>query len=106
MFYEVYVSKEQQVEAAIFETENDIGEVVQNLYDSGATYVNVTKVPLNPHLEDTSYITTVSFMQNGVLQTMVIGDVLSFDEEDNAVVWNEADFFEKYEYPETEGGDE
>lgn len=97
MFYEVYVSKEQQVEAAIFETENDIGEVVQNLYDSGATYVNVTKVPLNPHLEDTSYITTVAFMQNGVLQTMVIGDVLSFDEDDNAVVWNEEGFLKEYE---------
>lgn len=97
MNYQTYKNREQQVEAVKFENLEDVGELVQNLFDSGCDYINVKDVPLNPQLEDTSYIVTIAFKQNDTTQVLFLEDVLSFDTEDNAVVWNEEDFLEQYE---------
>lgn len=97
MNYQTYKNREKQVEAVKFENLEDVGELVQNLFDSGCEYINVKDVPLNPQLEDTSYITTIAFKQNGTVQVLFFGDILSFDMEDNAVVWNEEDFLDEFE---------
>lgn len=97
MNYQTYKNREKQVEAAKFENLEDIGEMVQALFDSGCGYINVKDVPLNPQLEDTSYITTIAFKQNDTIQVLFLGDILSFDEDDNAVVWDEEDFLNNYE---------
>ena len=97
MFYYVYKNREQEIEAGKFESLEDVGVIVQNLYDVGCQTIFVTTSPRNPQLEDTSYITTITFTQNGVVQFLLMGDFLSFDENGNAVVWNEEDFLEQYE---------
>lgn len=97
MNYQTYKNREKQVEAVKFENIEDVGELVQNLFDSGCEYINVKDVPLNPQLEDTSYITTIAFKQNGTVQVLFLGDILSFDMADNAVVWNEEDFLDEFE---------
>lgn len=97
MNYQTYKNREKQVEAVKFENIEDVGELVQTLFDVGCDYINVKDVPLNPQLEDTSYIITIAFKQNGVIQVLFLGDILSFDMADNAVVWNEEDFLDEFE---------
>lgn len=97
MFYEFYKNRTHEVEAGVFDSLEDVGDIVNNLFEAGIKHITVLSTPANPQLEDTSYITSISFTQNGVLQVLFFGDVLAFDEEDNAVVWNEEDFLEQYE---------
>ncbi|MCK9530463.1 MAG: hypothetical protein M0R77_07870 [Gammaproteobacteria bacterium] len=97
MYYQTYTTKDAVVEAALFEDTDAIGDIVQNLYDSKATSVYLTVVANNPQLADTTHTITITFIQNGVLQVLFLGDMLVFDENDNAIVWNQEDFLEKYE---------
>ena len=97
MIYETYKNREHEVEAALFEDVEDIGEIVMNLYYVGCNNISVVNTPNNPQLEDTSYTTSIAFTQNGVVQVLFFGDILSFDEDDNAVVWNEEDFLNEFE---------
>lgn len=97
MDFDVYESYEKLVEAGVFDSTNQIGNIVDNLFQAGCKTITVTSVPRNPQLEDTTYVTSISFVQNGVVQSLFEGDVLSFDEEDNVVVWNYEDFLEEYE---------
>lgn len=97
MLYETYVHYAEEVEAAQFyNQEGNVAEVVQNLVDSGVRFVTVNIVPNFPQQENSSLITTITFLQNGVSQTLFEGDFLTFDDNDNAVVWNEDDFLEYY----------
>lgn len=101
MIYEVYQNKQVQVEAAQFvNEEGDIAEIVQNLVDSGVKFINVNIIANFPNQEETDYTTAITFIQNGVSQTLFEGDFLVFDEDDNATVWNEVAFHEEFELPE------
>lgn len=97
MEYINYKSLDVVVEAAIFEDESDIGEIVQDLYETDCRNIYVVSSANNPQLPETSFLVSITFTQNGTTQTLFLGDILSFDGVDNAVVWNEGDFFSKHE---------
>lgn len=97
MLYDSFKSLDSEVEAALFEDEGSIGEIVQDLYEIGCRNIIVTSSENNPQLPETSYTVSITFTQNGATQTLFLRDILSFDGDDNAVVWNEGDFFSKHE---------
>jgi hypothetical protein len=97
LFYQAYKRYTEEVEAAQFyNIEGNVAEVVQNLLDAGVRFITVNIVPNFPQQENSTLITAITFLQNGVSQTLFEGDFIVFDNQDNAIVWNEDDFLANF----------
>ena len=99
MDFKEYKGKDQIVEAIQFDEGDEVyvGDIVQGLYESGCSVVTVNCTPVNPQLEISSYTTSITFFQNGVTQTLFMGDYLVYDEDDNAIVYSEQSFLDEFE---------
>ena len=86
--YHTYLSTTSEIEAAEI-TEENIGEAVQNLYDVGCSQITVSLSPRNPQVDDTSYITSISFLHDGIYNILFEGDYLTFDKNDVPVAMTE-----------------
>ena len=92
-----YKTKDRIVEATLFHDTDDVGELVQQLYDVGCTQITVVIHKVNPQLEESTLLTSISLVQNGVAQTIFEFDYVVFDDDDNVVVLSPLDFDREYE---------
>lgn len=95
-----YITNQMKVDALKWDESVNIGYIVSLLWErDGMEKVSVKKSPLNPQLEETSYIISITFVQDGVVQTTFMGDYLVFSRDSSAVACFPEAYFEDYYSP-------
>ena len=92
-----YTSKLHDVDAVQFGDEEDIGNIIQLLWDFGCKRVTVVSSSLNPQLDISTFVTSIHFVKDGISYYLFLNDYVFWDEYAKLYTLDETDFLNLYE---------